>query len=1417
MNSIMCVVSWSVLVCIAQCNAANHCKNTIPSVPINAATLILDIHRTEDKVIQLLMCDFSYVFELPDETEQQFFQMTIVNLCKDGSWNYNPIPACRKKKSCGGEFWKKAPGGQCYYASFAKTWTHSRVECQQLGGDLVMFETKNEYDYVVDWLKKSYRANGKWDTSSGWTFWIGLTDKNNETHHYWVGSKKQMTWPIPWIPEHRDQIDKVNEYQMRDAVVMVAGGRHNYGWKEVPNNFLWEGNHLLRHKVCEKKPDGLPYRRFAADRIMFLKGNAVDRVEFTVDGVFLDDLVVKHVLLPRTIKYASPNLRDLRKYLKNQMSKFKLENTNPMVMEVSPSGKLANGISYVVQNGQGSTKGVRMDLTNGKISERNSNYFNQILEHKQTLDDDGIWTKEYSLRVDLGTSVEVVPGVYMINEPHSEISDLVFLFFVGSNGWSNYTPWFQCACDRTDGKLKQMRFRICGSAYKPDVFTKQCNGEKFRIRERPCDGNTLKIKCTASWSIWLPWSECSASACGRGTRTRRRTCPTDDCEGIDLTAGDIRTGLETVACFGECDDPGLVDRLIDNERVDIIEEMKKQYGNQTTFDNFDPMNSGVDFGKEWYGKSHEQDVRGLSPGYIPDGCIVSGSRDVTARVWAPNKGGLGFTEGHVMSGHSNFVSCVCVCPPDDKHPTGLILTGSNDSMIFGYTLDSPQPILRLEGHSNTVSCLAAGKFGTILSGSWDKTAKVWLNQKCVMTLTGHELAVWAVAVMPEQGVMLTGSADKTIKMWKAGRCEKTYKGHTDCVRGLAVLNATEFLSCSNDGIVRRWMISGECIHEYYGHTNYVYSIAVMPNGTDFVTSGEDRTLRVWCDGECVQTIAHPAQSVWAVCCLPNGDIATGSSDGVIRVFTKDPGRIAEDDVLKMFDEQVAASEIPSQVGDIKLDELPGPEGLLEPGEKDGQTKMIRVGKKAEVHQWSVAEKKWAKIGDVVGSSGGSQATSGKTLYEGQEYDYLFTVDIEEGKPPLNLPYNIGEDPWHAAQNFIHKNNLSQLFLDQVANFIVDNTKGATLSQAPAAGFADPFTGGGRYVPGSQDGGQAPPSEGADPFTGAGRYVPGSAAPSMARQPGVSDPFTGSGRYVPGSAAPPAARPPTGESDPLTGGGRYVPGGAPPQAANGVGDAAPSGNQYFPKKDYLSFDTANTQGILGKLKEFNTRAGSLELTDVEMGVVEAMLISEGTSKEQINILYKLLMWPNDILFPVLDVLRIVIQRRDCSETLCNTAKEGPELIRRLISITSSADSSAPNHMLVLRTFCNAFRQPAGSLLMGLSQEEIYNALPNSVNISNKNVHIAIGTLLLNFAIQINIAGDNKETSLHKVIEILGVVTDHEARFRLLVALGTLLWGDPIAIALAKSLDIVNLVTPLKSIQDPKKVAECAQFIENVLNA
>ena len=92
------------------------------------------------------------------------------------------------------------------------------------------------------------------------------------------------------------------------------------------------------------------------------------------------------------------------------------------------------------------------------------------------------------------------------------------------------------------------------------------------------------------------------------------------------------------------------------------------------------------------------------------------------------------------------------------------------------------------------------------------------------------------------------------------------------------------------------------------------------------------------------------------------------------------------------------------------------------------------------------------MGDVLGAAGGSETSDpSKTSHEGKEYDFVFSIDIAEGQPPLKLPYNCTEDPWLVAQKFIHKHDLSQYYLDTVANFIIKNSGGQNrAAAAPAA-------------------------------------------------------------------------------------------------------------------------------------------------------------------------------------------------------------------------------------------------------------------------------------------------------------------------------------------------------------------------------
>ena len=67
-------------------------------------------------------------------------------------------------------------------------------------------------------------------------------------------------------------------------------------------------------------------------------------------------------------------------------------------------------------------------------------------------------------------------------------------------------------------------------------------------------------------------------------------------------------------------------------------------------------------------------------------------------------------------------------------------------------------------------------------------------------------------------------------------------------------------------------------------------------------------------------------------------------------------------------------------------------------------------------------------------SGGGQ----KINYLGQEYDNVFDVEIESGKAPLKLPYNVSQPPMDAATMFVDNNGLPKTYLEQIVNFIVTN-------------------------------------------------------------------------------------------------------------------------------------------------------------------------------------------------------------------------------------------------------------------------------------------------------------------------------------------------------------------------------------------
>ncbi|KAF4589042.1 hypothetical protein GQ602_002931 [Ophiocordyceps camponoti-floridani] len=476
---------------------------------------------------------------------------------------------------------------------------------------------------------------------------------------------------------------------------------------------------------------------------------------------------------------------------------------------------------------------------------------------------------------------------------------------------------------------------------------------------------------------------------------------------------------------------------------------------------------------------HEADVRAVS--FPSLDVVVSASRDCTVRIWRRDAASSTF-EGALVSRGSEYVNSVSFFPPTKNHPDGFVVSGGKDTIVevkspLAASTDNAERLLI--GHSHNVCTLDVSLDGNfIVSGGWDGQARVWdlATWQTKLVLGGHEgMSVWSVVALDRKTVV-TGCADKSIRVFDltqsvAGEVMPMSTIYTpDVVRALCKVpdahpSGASIASASNDGTLRLWNLKGQQLAELHGHESFVYSLAALPSG-ELVSSGEDRTVRVWRGSECVQTITHPAISVWAVAANPEtGDIVSGASDGIARVFTRRPERVADQETLAQFEESVKSSSIPQQqLGGINKEKLPGPEFLAtKAGTKEGQVQMIvESNGNVSAYQWSMSQQQWVNVGTVVDAVG---STGKKVEYKGQSYDYVFDVDIEDGKPPLKLPYNLSENPYERATKFLHDNELPLTYLDNVANFITKNTKGATLGQSSEPAGADPYGTESRYRPG----------------------------------------------------------------------------------------------------------------------------------------------------------------------------------------------------------------------------------------------------------------------------------------------------------------------------------------------------------------
>jgi WD40 repeat protein len=209
-------------------------------------------------------------------------------------------------------------------------------------------------------------------------------------------------------------------------------------------------------------------------------------------------------------------------------------------------------------------------------------------------------------------------------------------------------------------------------------------------------------------------------------------------------------------------------------------------------------------------------------------------------------------------------------------------------------------IRTLTGHSSSVTAVAITPDGKVISGSEDKTLKVWDLQTGteLLTLTGHSGYVTAVAVTPD-GKVISGSEDKTLKVWdlQTGRELLTLEGHSNEVSTVAVTLDGKIVSESvyNDTLVWDLETGRKLLTRMSGRSRGLRKVNMTPSPVTLdgkVISASSNTLKVRDSETGIElfTLTEHSDEVTALAVTSDGKVISGSWDGTLKVWDLSKGK-----------------------------------------------------------------------------------------------------------------------------------------------------------------------------------------------------------------------------------------------------------------------------------------------------------------------------------------------------------------------------------------------------------------------------------------------------------------------------------------------------------------------------------------------
>ncbi|OEL28588.1 Phospholipase A-2-activating protein [Dichanthelium oligosanthes] len=644
-------------------------------------------------------------------------------------------------------------------------------------------------------------------------------------------------------------------------------------------------------------------------------------------------------------------------------------------------------------------------------------------------------------------------------------------------------------------------------------------------------------------------------------------------------------------------------------------------------------------------------------------------------------------------------------------------------------------------------------------------------------------------------------------------------GHADDVRGVCVCGDAGIATSSRDRTVKFWTRNPEKESEYVlsktlaGHSSFVGPLAWIPPsdrfpeggivsdtvrclaampGLGILSASHDSTVKLWAlTGQPLLEMIGHSSLVYSVDAHSSGLIASGSEDRSLKIWKVEKENLVDGVCVQSI-------EHPGCIWDTKF---------LENGD------IITACSDGTARIWTTdtnrfcSDEELASYTDLI-----SQYTLSRKTVGG-----LKLMDLP-GVEALQVPGNSDGQTLIVREGdngVAYSWNSADLKWDKIGE-VVDGP-GDTAQGQVHDGVRYDFVfnvdiGDGEPIR------KLPYNHSDDPYAVADKWLLKENLPLTYRQQVVEFILQNSGQnnFVPDSSF----------RDPYTGANAYVPGGQP---SSSDGNAPKQIFKHIPKSGMLSFETAQFDGILKKVTEFNATLSSdseqkqLSLSETEMSRLPAIVkvlketsfyhTSKLADADMVLLVKILKSWPPKMLFPVIDFLRMFVLHPDGAALLLKTIETGNDVLLETFHKAVAPPVQPANLLTILKAVTNLFDNSCLHQWLRIHCAEIIDSMSNCKSSFSKNAHLAYATLLLNYAV-LSIESKDEQSQaqiLSAALEIAEDDTqDFDSKYRALVAVGSLMQKGLVK-SLALDLDVKSVASSAKASMD-SKIAEVGADIE-----